>query len=259
MSYWRVWGRQQNDTFLFSFPKSGRTWLRFLLTYYQLQLVDIDYHLTLQNFYRLSPNVTLLPALGLRHPLPGLGIFRLLGTHSECPFLFRGVRVIMLRRDIRDVLVSYYHQRVALGEFRGDMDSFVWSPWGVRRVVRYQNCWSRALERFPKREVLRITYEELRSDTEACVLSCLDFMHLPIDDGLVARAISFASVENMRSLEAEWGRADVSAEKLGNDRSAFRVRSARVGGYRKELSAETAAAVGELLRKELFDSDGYDY
>ena len=145
MKYWSWLGRRENDIFLCSYPKSGRTWLRFLLTYYQIRLFDVDYPLTLRNFPPLSPNVTLFSVFRLQDPPTEAPIHRILGTHSELPVLFRGLPLIMLRRDLRDTLVSFYYRRRALGEFRGDLESFLRSPWGLRHAVRYHNRWCRAL------------------------------------------------------------------------------------------------------------------
>lgn len=245
--------------FLCSYPKSGRTWLRFLLTSYQLRLFDVDFHLTLQSFPALSPNVTVFSPVRLRSLPVDAPIHRLLGTHSEYPSLFRGLRKIVLRRDIRDILVSYYHQRVALGEFCGDLESFIWSPWGLRRAVRYHNRWSRALTRMRKDAVLELTYERLHADTMGCVVECLRFMNLDVRDSLVSEAMTYASADNMRKLEAKWGRTDFSVEQLERDETGFRVRRAQAGGYKAELSIETAARIGAILRNELVDCCGYEY
>ncbi len=55
MAYWRTIGKRAGDVFLCSYPKSGRTWFRFMITYYQIRLVGIDYQLNLKTFPELSP------------------------------------------------------------------------------------------------------------------------------------------------------------------------------------------------------------
>ncbi len=259
MAYWRCFGRLDDDVFLCSYQKSGRTWLRFMLTYYQLRLFDVDYHLTMRNFPPLSPNVTLIGVFRLRDLPVDAPIHRILATHSEVPGLFRGLPTIMLWRDIRDVLVSYYYHRVARGELRCDLESFVWSSWGLPHVIRYHNWWLRALKRFPDGTVLELTYERLQADTAGTVGDCLQFMGLEVRDQLVNEAIDYASASHMRKLEARWGSPDFTAEHLRRDVNAFHVRKARVGGYSEELSADTIARIDAILGKELGDSGTYDY
>lgn len=259
MAYWRLFGRRDRDVFLCSYPKSGRTWLRFLLIYYQLRLWDVDYPLTLKSFAALSPNLTLFSDFRLRRPPVEAPIHRILGSHSALPGLFRGLPTIVLRRDLRDVLVSYYYHRLARGEIRGDLESFLASPWGARHAVRYHNRWCRALTRFSDDRVLVLTYELLHTETAACVRRCLRFLGLEIREDLIGESVAYATAENMRRLEGRWGTLDFSPRDLRRDANAFHVREARVGGHKRRLSAATLADLGAILRQELVDFCGYDY
>ena len=60
LAYLRSVGGRDGDVYLCSYPRSGRTWLRFLLTDYQLRLAGVPYPLNFNNFPELSPNVTIL-------------------------------------------------------------------------------------------------------------------------------------------------------------------------------------------------------
>ena len=259
MAYWRLFGHRDGDVFLCSYPKCGRTWLRFLLTDYQLRLWDVDYPLTLKSFAPLSPNLTLFSGFRLRRPPVDAPIHRILGTHTELPGLFRGLPIIVLRRDLRDVLVSFYYHRLARGEIRGDLESFLASPWGLRHAIRYHNRWCKALKHFPEGAVLALTYERLHAETAACVRDCLRFLGLEIRDALIDKSIAFAAAGNMRRLEERWGTLNFSPEDLRRDRHAFHVREARVGGHRQELSAAVSSSIGAALRAGLVDCCGYDY
>ncbi len=259
MAHWRLLGRRDGDVFLCSYPKCGRTWLRFLLTDYQLRLADVDYPLTLKSFAPLSPNLTLFSGFRLRRPPVDAPIHRILGTHSELPGLFRGLPIIVLRRDLRDVLVSFYYHRLARGEIRGDLESFLASPWGLRHAIRYHNRWSKALKRYPDDTVLALTYERLHADTDACVRECLHFLGLEVREDLIDASVAYAAAGNMRRLEGRWGTLDFSVKDLERDENAFHVREARVGGHRQELSATTLADLGATLRRELMDDCGYSY
>ncbi len=259
MLYWRFLARSDDDLFLCSYPKCGRTWLRFLLIHYQVRLHNLDYSLNLRNFVELSPNLTLVSGFRLRDMPDGMPIRRILGTHSEVTFLFRGSKIIFLRRDIRDVLVSYYYHRLARGEFQGDLESFVWSPWGLRDVIRYHNRWHRALNKMIDDHVLSLSYEGLQADPAGTVRACLHFMDLPVDEEIVDEAVEYAGKSNMRMLETRWGTLDFSTEELRRNANAYHVRSAKPGGYREKLIPQTQRRIGEILRAELVDCHGYDY
>ena len=259
LAYWRMFASRESDVFLCSYPKSGRTWLRFLLCSYQIELQGLDFHLTLDNFYQLSPNLTLFSEFKLTEGKNAESIVRTVGTHSELPILFNRYPVIFLRRDLRDVLVSYYYHRLARGEIKEGIDTFVWSPWGLPHAVRYCNSWMRALAGLPHDSVLEISYERMHVATAECLGECLGFMGVQVDPDLIDRAVSYSHVSNMKALERDFGTPDFDVEELQRNDTAFQVRKARVGGFLEEFSAETLARVSDYLNRNLFDTRGYEY
>src|SRR5438874_11935634 len=87
-----------DDVFLVSYPKSGNTWVRFLIA----NLIS-DIPVTFLNIEQRIPSIYILPDRALRAmPKP-----RVLKSH-EC-FVPRYRNVIYIVRDPRDVAVSYYH------------------------------------------------------------------------------------------------------------------------------------------------------
>jgi len=74
------------------------------------------------------------------------------------------------------------------------------------------------------------------------------------------QAIAHASFQNMRKMELEGGQAvGIGVMKARDvDRpDSFKVRKGAVGGYRSELSANTVAAIDEVVRTELNSVYGY--
>ena len=85
-----------DDTFLVSYPKSGNTWVRFLLA----NLIHPNEKVSFSNINRLLPAPGVLSKRFLRTlPRP-----RILKSHE--PFDARFKKVIYLVRDPRDVAVS---------------------------------------------------------------------------------------------------------------------------------------------------------
>src|SRR5881392_1388832 len=92
-----------NDVFLVSYPRSGNTWVRFLIG----NLAYPDDPVTFANIEHRIPSIYTYPNRVLRR-LP-----RILKSH-EC-FDPRYPRVIYIVRDPRDVAVSFYFYNIKVG------------------------------------------------------------------------------------------------------------------------------------------------
>lgn len=94
-----------DDTFLVSYPKSGNTWVRFLVA----NFVHAEQDVTLLGADRLIPNVDGESRKYFKQmPQP-----RVIKSHY--PFHPSYKRVIYVVRDPRDVVVSQYHFQIKRG------------------------------------------------------------------------------------------------------------------------------------------------
>ena len=193
---WRHRGLRPQDAFLASYPRSGTTWLRFLL-FEALTREPSAFGLVR----------TGVPAVGLQHAarpmLAGGG--RLIQTHE--PYCDRDRRVVYVVRDVRSVVVSEYKwQRFSgfyTGSFEGFFADFVggranpWGSWGDH--VAY---WRNSLAaRGGHLHVVR--YEDLRRDTRAAFEGVLGFLGEHREPQEIERAIEGNSLEAMRAKEDE--------------------------------------------------------
>ena len=108
------------DVTLVSFPKSGRTWLRLMIGRVLQQHFGTELDDSLLELERLADRDSRIPRIHAAHD--GVGSWR-------DPREYRGRRVILLVRDPRDVVVSYYYQlRYRMDQFDGTLDEFVTDP-----------------------------------------------------------------------------------------------------------------------------------
>src|SRR5438105_3429014 len=112
-------GLLPGDCFVASYPRSGSTWLRFLL--FELATGRDP---TFEEMRNAMPYVT-----GSRHAVPLLpgssGNRRLLQTHERyCDYYSEGL-VVYLVRDVRDVAMSEYQWRLRNGTYRRSFDHFL--------------------------------------------------------------------------------------------------------------------------------------
>jgi len=242
------------DVVIVSFPKSGRTWLVamisrvFHLTYGTPanELVNFD------NFHRLNPRI---PKIFFT-----ADNFRPRETEGRASAdLYRGKRLILLVRDPRDTAVSFYFQlskratqterdvfgapddvaKMSLYEFVRD------ERLGLPKMIEFLNRWHQAAGTGPNR--LRITYEEMRAQPEAVLRRVMAFIGGAYTDSAIVQAVEFASFENLKELERE---SFFTSNRLrpgdASDEDSFKVRRAKVGGYRDYFTPEEIAAIDKM-------------
>jgi hypothetical protein len=112
---WIAVAEKQPETFIVSFPKSGRTWLRLMVGYalneqYELHADQADI-LELDPLVRVAKRlrVDAFPVVAVDHAKKDLELVeRALWTFPE---QFVGARVVLLVRDPRDVFVSNWFEK----------------------------------------------------------------------------------------------------------------------------------------------------
>jgi hypothetical protein len=256
----------QIDAFLVSYPKSGRTWLRYLLSCYLARIGGLDFEPDLKTTFRVLPNFDLDPVRGL----PGFFATRKAASiplvavsHRRFDARWFGSRpVIFLVRDPRDVCVSaYFHQTRHKQRFTGDMAAFIEdAEFGIPSIAGYHNGWAAGL--VPERTLV-VSYEEMSRDTHGAVLRILAFLGLPVDEAALADAIARAGFDSMKQDERRTGLPGHSYDR--EDDESVRMRKGKVGGFGDYLSAAEAGRIATLCGSilspqaaQLFERSGFD-
>ena len=243
------------DAFLVSIPKSGRTWLRFSLRHHLCSLAGIPFSID-----RADDEPDHLPFLACSHDLwehltaPRLRD-RVRGKYLIPPGRRRAARIVLVVRDLRDVMVSLHLQLTRRSfrsgaRFDGSLSELIADPrFGAARCVDILNLW---LDEWRDTgRCLVWSYEEARKDPSASLRAVLVHLGLPNPDaGLIEESVEFASFENMRNMERE-NRFDRRLLKPGDpsDPESFKVRRGQVGGWVDYLSPEDARRVEAASRR----------
>jgi hypothetical protein len=247
---------QSADWVLMSWGKSGRTWLRVMLSrVYQLKGgLSEDILLDFDNLRKLDSS---LPAVFFTHN----NYLKDYTGNYESKEHFLGKKIVLLVRDPIDVAVSQYFQwRYRMRpnkKFINDYpphgtDVDIWDfvldkDVGVPRIVDYFNGWARAIPQL--KDVLIVRYEDMRKEPEQVLAQILDFTGLPAAPSEVSAAVEFASYDNMKKMEQTKFFRDsggrVKPGDSGNPQS-FKVRKGKVGGYRDYFTDEQCAHLEQL-------------
>jgi len=186
-------GLTPQDVFIASYPKSGNTWLRFLIG-----------DLVFPGDMGFDRSKALLPIVGHHHQAPGClpGGGRLLKTHE--PFRPAYERAIYLVRDPRDVALSYYHHQLRQELFFGSLEDFL-GRFRAGRVDGFGDWASHVrswIHRSPgERRLLVVRYEDLKGDAGTELQRIMDFVGLPASPGQVEAALKANTLERMQEKE----------------------------------------------------------
>lgn len=184
-----------------SFPKSGRTWIRQVLEAYFAGISGIDSF----DFDTFTP---FLP-VGKWRRAPGIHFNHAVYRFDAVAEVERAIsrlerrRILFQVRDPRDVVVTYYFQRVRRFQEseaqKLDLADFVTHPfYGIDPIVAYMNAWFRAADRFP--DFLLLRYEDFRPDDMTPFERIFRFLDQRLDEPRL-RAAMTAVPDRTRNIE----------------------------------------------------------
>ncbi|AEG02039.1 sulfotransferase domain-containing protein [Methylomonas methanica] len=241
---------------IYSFPKCGRTWLRFLLGHYLNLYFKLEIPVNLQTLFTLLPN-NHAGLKGIEHyqfsHIPELPL--IVSSHGTD----RSIPGILLLRAIPDVVVSDYFQQQKLAGNTGTLSEFIANDRGsLTRYCHYLNTWAKN-GNHKRHHVL--TYEMLHLDTKSELSNILRRIGVPVADELVQQAVHLSSFEKMQEIEIAFGHAGLMP--ADGDKEMLKVRKGKVGGYADYLSQDEIdnlfSRANEILSeqtKRMLDENG---
>lgn len=253
---------QRADIVVVSFGKSGRTWLRVMISHLFRLKYDLPENAVLgfDNFHNLNREV---PRTFFTHD----NYIKDFTGDSTSKTPFYDKRVILLARDPRDVAVSQFFQwkfrlktsKVAINNYppQGSEISlfdFVMGDNGgsMQAVTDYLNLWARESHKLKYFHLLR--YEDLRARPREELRSLLDFMQVAATEAQVNGAVDYSSYENMKKMESAQQFRMAGGRMMPRDKDnpdSYKVRRAKVGGYRDYFTDEEVAAIDRRLADTL--------
>lgn len=258
---------QRADYVIVSFGKSGRTWLRMMISrVYQLHYGLGERHLI--GFDNLHHRNQHIPRIWFTHD-NYLGDYT---GHRDSKEDYYGKRVILLVRDPRDVAVSQFFQwkhrmkpvkkrlndypphdsAIGLYEFVMEHDA------GLPKVTRFLNRWAAESARIAALRVVR--YEDFKSAPDETLRGVMRFLGSEGTEAEIREAIEFASLANMKAMEQRnvfWLSGGRMRPRDRSDPNSYKVRRGKAGGYRDYLDEQQRAAVDAYVRDNLHPMFGY--
>lgn len=258
---------READFVIISPPKSGRTWLRMMLSrFFQIRYgLPEGELLGYDNYHLKNPEI---PRIRFTHDR----YINVYTGYCDSKRDFYQKKVILLVRDPRDVVVSNYFQWInCVNPYKKRLLNIPEQPekvpifeyaltqqFGIPRTVDFLNGWATELEK--TRKYLRIRYEDMRAEPARILGEILGFMECGASDEEIGQVVEWTSFENMKKLEQsrsfDSGSRRLMVKDPGNPDS-FKVRRGKVGGYTDYFSDSELEQIDRLIVEKLAPVYGY--
>ncbi len=248
--YQKTWGMwkfrkhlKPTDVFLVGHPKSGNTWLAYMLAI--ILNKDFDGNFNLTNIKDFIPCIHGQDELITRY------------NNLQTPRLFRNEwpvypemypTTIYLVRDPRAVLVSYYHHyRTVTGDSHMTMEAFVdeyLSHGCIRNFEPNLTTWNKQIlywqERSKQQPVITVKYEEMVDDLGATLKKVLEFINVQFNQEVIELALNRGNFESMRQVEEQHGSESYPNTKANG---SWFIRRGKKNSWETELPPRSASKI----------------
>lgn len=233
--------RINRTTYLISHPKAGRTWIRVMMG----------------RVLYLSKSTQMIKYAhdGMADTSENRPAYFDINTSKNT---FSRHNVILLMRDPRDLIVSYYFEvtrREKIDKWNGISDFIRDDRFGISTVIQFYNMW--CSNRNIVHRFLLIKYEDLKKDCRAELKKLLKFVGIRPHRRWVTSAVRYGSFDSMRKIE-DTGQIEkvVGIGSKGvslrpgdsSDPESYKTRRGKVGGYVDYLSTEDIDYCNERMK-----------
>lgn len=229
---------QNSDVIFVSFPKSGRTWVRYFLAKY----IEYKFNLPFDVEFNYVRDL-----IKIRFCHNYFQIYQdIEGTPNILfPEILVQKKVITIVRDPRDVIVSYYHQKKLREEKEvQDINEFIKSP--IYGIERHSDFVLKLLDfmETQKKDGLLLSYERLKEEPSAVFDKLIKFIFSESDPAILQKAIEESTFDKMREYEIKISQSNsgnfmrFGTKNWDGNINSLKVRKGKTGSYKDELSDE---------------------
>ena len=229
----------QQKILLYGYPKSGNTWVRFLIFNYFNLINNPNYlkTLTFDELNEIQSNV--MDRGTTNNNLPGLPLFyRTHKVNNDCYKLF-DFKIFVHRNPLDTLVSSYYFYKNRSIPFNDEEESVREKLNDINFYVRYKfPIWKDFFDKSMKIADFTINYSELKNDPVKILSLLLKNIDVRYCDNTIKKSVDLSSFESIKNMSQNYNQLYGNAPTNGTFVGEF-LRSGEDGQYKKELDDKT--------------------
>lgn len=235
-----------DDIYIVSYPKSGNTWVRFMIG----NLYSKKNAVTFSNLEEKVPDIYQNPARSLKKLMRP----RILKSHEYLDPRYG--KVIYIVRDPRDVAVSYYHYLIKMRIITEDYPMITYIDRFIRGELDTFGSWHDHVggwigARRHRCDFLLLFYEEMLDNPVEELKKIAEFLECPATDEQLKTAVALSSSDHMRILEQQEAGQWTPIKTSRTDK--LFVRKATKGSWKTELPEDASGKIEHVWSDLMLD------
>ena len=188
---------RHDDLFLVEFPKSGITWLSFLLANIIQKKSNKEFKINFFNFSQFISDINYSKYIHLQNNfLP----YRIIKSHANYNPFYN--HVVFLIRNPFNVMMSYYSYLTSLGVINTNFNSFLkHKKFGLNSWKKHTESW---LIKNARGRVYLVRYEDLLNNPFKTITDLTDILGWEVEKQITEQAIELSSFSEMKKDEQKY-------------------------------------------------------
>lgn len=230
---------KEDSILLFGYPKSGNTWLRFLIYNYQYLLLNPSNKetITFDKLNSLQNNVMDRGSVFL--PENGFPLFYRTHKIYNRPYTLFNKKIFIHRNPLDTLISAYYFYKNRDIPFSDDPKNLREKLMDIDFYVSYKiNFWIKYFRISVKKAVIVMNYSDMKNDTRKELTKLVQFLNWDLDEVLIKKSVEFSSFNKVKKMGKMQSQQYGNGPKDGSFKGEF-TRSGEEGQFNSKLKKET--------------------
>ena len=230
---------KEDSILLFGYPKSGNTWLRFLIYNYQYLLLNPSNKetITFDKLNSLQNNV--MDRGSVFVPENGFPLFYRTHKIYNRPYTLFNKKIFIHRNPLDTLISAYYFYKNRDIPFSDDPKNLREKLMDIDFYVSYKiNFWIKYFRISVKKADIVMNYSDMKNDTRKELTKLVQFLNWDLDEVLIKKSVEFSSFNKVKKMgkmqSQQYGNGPID----GSFKGEF-TRSGEEGQFYSKLKKET--------------------